>query len=223
MQARMEKRFSHGYTIQGSWTWSKYMEAISFLNGADPRTYEVISDQDFPHRFVFSGIYELPFGRGRKFLSGINGVADKFIGGWQVSAIFNKQSGQALAFGNLFFYGDVKDIPLPSSQRTPERWFNVDAGFERNSARQPSNNVRTTPFRWAGVRADGINSWDVSVIKYVPITERIRLQFRGEFLNAFNHASFSPPNMTVTGTTFGTITDTLIHPRRIQLGLKLTY
>jgi hypothetical protein len=223
MQARLEKRFSHGYTVQGSYTWSKFMEAIAFLNGADARPSEVISDQDFPHRFVMSGIYELPFGRGRPFLSGVTGAVDKFIGGWQVSAIFNKQSGTALGFGNVFFYGDVKNIPLPASQRTPERWFNVDAGFERNSARQPGSNVRTTPLRWSGVRADGMNSWDISLIKYVPINERIRLQFRGEFLNAFNHASFSPPNTTVTATTFGTITDTLIHPRRIQLGLKLTY
>ena len=68
LQASMNKRFSKGYTLGMSYTFSKFMEAIEFLNGDDPRPVEVISGADRPHRFSASGIYELPFGKGRKLL-----------------------------------------------------------------------------------------------------------------------------------------------------------
>ena len=223
MQARMEKRFARGYTVQLSYTWSKFMEAPGFLNGADPRPHEAVSDQDYPHRLVVSGIYELPFGRGRKFLATAPGLVDKIIGGWQVSVIFNGQSGEALGLGNVFFNGNVNDIPLPGNQRTVDRWFNTQAGFERNSARQPGYNVRTFPARMSGLRADGLNQWDISVIKNTAITERVKLQVRGEFLNAWNHPSFVAPNMSVASTSFGQITDTRYYGRRIQLGVKLIF
>lgn len=222
-QARMEKRFSSGYTIQGAYTWSKFMEAVGFLNAADPRPERVISDQDYTHRLVVSGIYELPFGRGRRFLGSARGAGGKIIEGWQVQGVFNGQSGQALGFGNAIFTGNLKDIPLPKSQRTVERWFNVDAGFNRNSAQQLGSNVRTFPTRFSRVRADGINLWDVSVIKNTSVTEQIKVQFRGEFLNIWNHPMFQNPNTSVTSSAFGTVTAERGYPRRVQLGLKLLF
>jgi len=133
------------------------------------------------------------------------------------------QSYSALGFGNVIFTGNLDDIPLPRSQRTPERWFNIGAGFERDSAKQLSQNVRTFPIRFSNVRADAINNWDLSVIKNTRIRENARLEFRGEFINALNHVTFSSPNTSPTSTAFGSITSELSFARQVQVGIKLIY
>jgi hypothetical protein len=223
LQVKVEKRFSAGYTLQAAYTRSKLMEAIDFLNPGDPAPARTISDQDYPQRITISGIYELPFGRGRRWASGARGVAGVLLGNWQVQGVYGGQSAQALGFGNAIFNGDAKNIPLPRGQRTVERWFNTAAGFERNTRNQLSYNLRAFPLRFSGVRADGINNWDLSLIKDAAINERMKIQFRGEFLNALNHAQFSNPNTDPYSTTFGVITSERANPRRIQLGIKFVY
>jgi len=223
LQTRVERRFTGGYTIQAAYGWSKLMEATEFLNDGDPAPSEVISSQDYPHRLSLSWICELPFGRGRKLLSGVNPVIAQIAGGWQVQGIYSAQSGTALGFGNMIFRGNLKDIPLPKNQRTPERWFNVDAGFERSSSRALSYAYRGHSMRFSGVRGDGINTWDMSAIKDTRINERAKIQFRAEFLNALNHAEFMEPNTTPSSTAFGAITAEKRYPRSIQLGVKLIY
>jgi len=223
LQVRAEKRFSAGYTFQAAYTWSRLMEAIDFPNPGDPVPYRTISDQDYPQRITVSGIYELPFGRGRRWASAARGVAGVLLNGWQAQGVYSGQAGQALGFGNAIFTGDVKNIPLPRGQRTVERWFNTAAGFERDTRKQLSYNLRAFPLRFSGVRADGINNWDLSVIKNAAINERMTIQFRGEFLNALNHAQFSNPNTDPYSTAFGAITSERANPRRIQLGLKFIY
>jgi hypothetical protein len=223
LQVKAEKRFSGGYTLQAAYTFSKLMEAVDFLSPGDPAPYRTISDQDYPQRITISGIYELPFGRGRRWASGARGVARVLLSGWQAQGVYGGQSGQALGFGNAIFNGDVKNIPLPRGQRTVERWFNTAAGFERDTRKQFSYNLRAFPLRFSGVRADGINNWDLSVIKDAAINERMKIQFRGEFLNALNHAQFSNPSTDPYSTAFGTITSERANPRRIQLGLKFVY
>lgn len=83
---------------------------------------------------------------------------------------------------------------LPRSERTVERWFNTDAGFERDSRSQPVWNLRTFPLRFTGLRADGYNNWDLSVFKNFRIREGLTFQLRGEAQDAFNHAMFAAPN-----------------------------
>lgn len=223
LQVKADKRFSRGYTVQVAYTWSKFMEATGFLNDGDPVPAKCISDQDYPHRLSLSWIWELPFGRGRKFLANVNRVASALVSGWQVQGIYAAQAGQALGFGNVIFRGNLRDIPLPKNQRTPDRWFNIDAGFERDSRRQLSYAARVMSFRFSGIRGDGINQWDMSVIKDTRVREGMKLQIRGEFLNALNHVLFSNPNTSVTSTAFGTITSEKGYPRRIQLGAKLIF
>jgi hypothetical protein len=223
LQTKVERRFSAGYTVQAAYTWAKFMEATEFLNDGDPEPAKVISDQNFPHRISFSWIWELPFGNGRRFFADGNRVTKAIVSGWQVQGIFTGQAGQALGFGNVPFNGDLHNIVLPKSERRPERWFNIDAGFERASARQLSYAARTLSMRFSGIRSDGINNWDVSAIKDTSIGESVKMQFRAEFLNAANHAHFSNPNTSVTTTAFGTVTSEKAYPRRIQLGLKVIY
>jgi hypothetical protein len=189
----------------------------------DALPYGVISDQDRTHRLVLSGVWELPFGRGKRFGSSMPGAADKLAGGWQVQAIYQGQSGAPLGFGNAIFTGNLKDIPLPNGQRTVERWFNIDAGFDRNSARQLASNLVTLAPRFSGIRSDGINNWDISLIKHTSLSEAVKVQFRAEFVNAVNHSQFAAPNTTPSSTAFGRVTVETQWPRTIQFGLKLLF
>ena len=224
LSARVEKRFSAGWTLNGAYTWSKNMEALNRLNGQNSELEYVVSDQDRPHRFVVSGIFELPFGRGKRWLGSINRGADLLAGGWQVQGVYTGQGGQAIGWGNLFFRGaDIHDITLPVGQRSPDRWFNTDAGFVRASAEQPGSNFRLWPSRLSDVRGDGVNMWDLSAIKNTRIKERYTAQFRAEFLNALNHPNFNNPNTSVTSSAFGRVTSQKGFPRRIQFGFKLMF
>jgi hypothetical protein len=223
LQVRSERRFSNGFTFQLAYTWSKLMEAVDFLNRTDPMPYEIISDLDRPHRLALSFIYELPFGRGRRFGSTVGRPLDLAIGGWQLNGIISYQSGAPLEFGNVIFNGNIKDLVLPSDQRTAERWFNIDAGFKRQAKEQLASNIRTFPFRFAGLRADDQNRWDLSLLKYFPITERLKTEFRAECFNALNQTNFDAPNRTPTSASFGTITSTASAARTFQFALKVRF
>lgn len=275
LQARIEKRLSKGYTFQASYTYSKFMQATELLNQDDVNPLEVVSDSDYPHRFAASALYELPFGKGRQFLSSTNGFVDRLVGGWQIQGVYTFQSGAPIAFGNVFYNGDIKNIKLSEDQRTVDKWFNpagyVQArngstvitvngqplwldfndpckstynattcpgtpltnptGFNRD-ALQPDRNLRTFPLRFSFLRYPTQNNWDLSIAKNTAITETFKLQFRAEFINAFNRVWFANPNGTngivtnPTSATFGTLANTSTqgnYPRRVQLGLKLIF
>jgi hypothetical protein len=224
LQTQVEKRFSHGYTFQAAWTWSKFMEATSFLNETDLSPEKVVSDLDFTHRFVVNGVYELPFGKGKPILGNAKGLAEHIIGGWQIQGIYEGQSGAPLGFGNAIFNGDLHNIMLPVGERKAERWFNTQAGFELDSRKQLLNNVRRFPTRFSGIRSDGFNVADLSLFKNFRINERWKAQFRAEANNAFNHVLFANPNTTPSSSAFGTITAEKGHgPRRIDLAIKLIF
>jgi hypothetical protein len=223
LQVRFDKRFSKGLSSSLSYTWSKTMEALGFLNGSDARLEEVISSQDRTHRLAVTWLYELPVGRGKYLAGPSNRVITTLISGWQVQGIYTAQSGAALGFGNSIFVGDLHNIPLPKNRRNVDQWFNIDAGFERNTARQLASNLRTFPSRFSGVRADGPNNWDLSVLKNTQITERVQLQFRAEAINALNHPQYTAPNITPTSTAFGRVTGEFAWPRVIQFGLKALF
>src|SRR5262249_44638590 len=215
LQARFEKRLSAGFLSSVSYTWSKLMEARSYLNAGDPMPETVISDQDRTHRIVITGIYELPLGRGKSFGGSWTGLGSTLISGWQVSGIYQGQSGPALGFGNALFYGTVKDIPIPNGERTVSRWFNTDAGFERSTALQLSQNLQALSSRFSGVRGDGANNLDLSLLKNIPLREGLQFQLRVDSINALNHTQFLPPNTTPTSSAFGQVTGTWASPRTV--------
>ena len=227
-QFSLSKRFSKGYSLQASYTYSKYMQATELLNQDDPRPTRVISDQDYPHRLTITPIYELPFGKGRTFLSNSNGIISRIVGGWQLQGVYAFQSGAPIngtaGFGNLIYNGDPRNMVLPSDKQSILQWFNT-SGFVTASASQLANNVRTFPLRFSFLRTEHTNNVDFSILKDTSITEQVKVQFRGEFLNAFNHPLFPTPNMSVTSTTFGQITasNQANYPRRVQLGLKAIF
>jgi hypothetical protein len=223
LQMRFEKRYSDGFSSSVSYTWSKLMEARQFLNDTDPDPYEVVSDEDRTHRLVWNWIWELPFGRERRFGRNWSGAVNTLFGGWQFQGIFSLQSGIPLGFGNSIFTGDLEDIPLPSSERTVERWFNVDAGFERDSRKQVAANIRTLPLRFSGIRSDIQNNWDFSLIKNTELTAGVRLQFRIEAINALNHPQMWTPDTNPTSSAFGQVSREWSWPRLFQFGAKILF
>ncbi|MEK7405432.1 MAG: carboxypeptidase-like regulatory domain-containing protein [Acidobacteriota bacterium] len=223
LQTRIEKRFSQGYTFQFSHAWSKSMEAVEFLNPTDPALTEAISGFDRPQRVAASGIWEIPAGRGRRFGARMPRALEFIAGGWQLGGLVSIQSGPPLGFGNVIFNGDIKDIPLPAGQRSADRWFNINAGFNRDSAQQLGSNIRTFPLRFSGFRQNVLSRWDFSMIKNFAILERLTFQFRSEVFNAWNHPSFSGPNLSPTSSAFGAITSTANESRQWQFSGRIKW
>ncbi|MCL4851343.1 MAG: carboxypeptidase regulatory-like domain-containing protein [Bryobacteraceae bacterium] len=223
LQTRVERRFTGGYTFMGAWTWAKNMEATGFLNPFDARPERVISAQDRTHRITFSGIYELPFGHGRRFLPNTSRLLGLAVDGWQLGGVYQFQTGEPLGLGDFIYYGDATQIVLPRSERDRLHWFNT-AGFETNTARQRASAVRYQSSRFAGLRAAPVNVLDLSAIKKGRITERFSFELRAEALSALNHQIFDVPNTSASAGTFGTVTATKgFSNRRIQFGLYLRF
>jgi hypothetical protein len=149
------------------------------------------------------------------------GIATKIISGWQVSGLFQRQTGAALGFGDALLTGTVNDIALPSGQRTVNEWFNVNA-FVTNSAVQLSNHLRVLSSLFSGVRQDGQNNLDAMLSRTIH-WERFQLQFRTDWFNALNHPQFLGPNTSPTSSAFGQVTGTWSSPRTIQFSMKLMF
>ncbi|GAC1663708.1 MAG: hypothetical protein NVS9B4_18740 [Candidatus Acidiferrum sp.] len=228
-QLRVEKRFSRGYTLLASYTWSKLIEKVSFLNATDTDYEKRISGDDVSHRIVVSGIWELPFGRGRKWGSDLPAAVNHALGGWQFEGIFQAQTGFPLGLGNVAYFGDPSQLRANINGKTVDNTFDQSGFYVGGivNIKDPRirlvNNIRTLPSVLPGFRGQGLNLWDLSIIKKFSITERVKLQFRSEFLNAFNHPQFNGPNLDTTSSSFGKVTSQNNLPRNIQLGLKLTF
>jgi len=221
LQAKVEKRFSHGFTLQATYTWSKFMQATEKLNPTDAFPAHAIADMDRPQNVAVSGMYELPVGRGKRFLSGAHGWVNQSLGGWSLQAIYQATSGPPISFGDIIFNGSLANIVLPAGRRTLAQWFNTNAGFAKGVA-QLADNIRTFPLRLAGLRGPGINCWHISVFKAFPIKERLNFQLRAEGQDALNHPLFSSPSANPNNTNFGQITSTTQAAQRtIMLGARM--
>ena len=229
-QMRLERRFSQGYTLQFGHTWSKSMGATNFLNAADPRPEEVISNLDRTHRFTASGIWEIPVGRGRQFGGNMNRFVNFLAGGWQLNGLNQFQSGEPLGFGNRIVTGDLRQAVRPEGQRNVDNWFRTTAvgttqrptDFVWAAADQLGSNIRTLSTRFGYVRGPVQFRLDSSLIKNFKYKERINTQFRAECFNATNFTNLANPNTDPTSTAFGTITGQ-DPPRSWQLALKLSW
>jgi hypothetical protein len=224
MEAKLEKRFSKGHSYIVSYTWSKNMEATSRLNDSDPMLHETIAPVDRTHILSITGIWELPFGKGRRFGASSPAVLSQIISGWDVSAVWQAQGGFPLTFaGDIFVTSDLSSLVLPESDRTAERWFNTDAGFVRAANAQPLFHERTFPLRFSTLRSDGLNTWDISIVKNNNIAERVNLQLYLQFLNAFNHPSFGAVTTAPSSGSFGRVTEEFTWARRVMFGLRVSF
>lgn len=225
LTARFERRMTQGLQFRLSYTWSKNMEAVSYRNPTDSIPEHMVANLDRPHRFVASSVYELPFGRGKPLLGGATGILNHIAGGWQTQVIYQFQSGPPVNWGNVIFTGQSwDDIKLSGSVRSLHRWFNTGV-FNRVSAQQLDYNLITFPRRISGIRADGLNLWDLCLFKNFTIREGMKLQVRAEAENIANHAIFEAPNTDPTNSNFGIVTGTLEGEgaRRVFLGVKIIF
>jgi hypothetical protein len=212
-QLQVTRRLAQGVQIGAAYTLSKFMESMSYLNTNDAKPEHVISDADYPHHLVLHGLWELPFGQGKRFFNTNNRVLRRIAGGWQVSGIGTWQSGQALAFAGSDRVKDSNADPHLITQ-----WFD-----KSQFTPQQAFTLRTLSSRVADVRGPRINKVDLTVTKSVAITEKVAAIVQAEFYNAFNHTNFSNPNTTVTSGSFGTITGVLLQPRNIQLSGRIRF
>jgi len=234
-QFRLEKRFSGGYSLLLAYTVSRFTERVTLLNSTDAASEKRLADGDIPHRFVASGVWELPFGKGRHFE--LSGLARALFGGWSLQGIYNLQSGRPLTFGNLYYGGDPSK--LSAAWNDVDRVFDTsgfyfhDAAVQTNGVDDPAkqrsdprirlaNNIRAFPSR-PGIRSQPVQFLDASLIKTVAFGDDVRLQLRFEAINAFNHPIFSNPNLDPTSSSFGKTTSQFNIPRNLQVAVKLIF
>ncbi|MFZ0418591.1 MAG: TonB-dependent receptor [Candidatus Sulfotelmatobacter sp.] len=232
LQASVTKRFSHGLQLLASYTWSHSLDDYS---GDPTGTSDVTvvpgnqapgflnnyasSDFDRRQRFVFSGIYDLP-----KFYKGASGFARQAVNGWELASILTLQSGtpfSVLTNDTAFVQARADSVPncnpaVSGSVRSRLLDYFNTACFAQ----------ATTDFGNTGrniLRGPNQRNVDISIIKYFPVTERVKFEFRSEFFNAFNIVSFANPVNVLASANVGQIVETSTGPRVIQFALKLNF
>jgi hypothetical protein len=207
-------------TFQGSAAGADYFP----FTPSGINTDKGLNDNDLRHSFTGSYLYELPFGRNRRYASNAGAVLDSFIGGWQFSGISRIRSGYPLGAtmstsllnNTMTNRPNITCDPNASAPRTVQKWFNVNC-FAAPAAFQFGNSARTF-----GSGPDQVN-FDIALDKTFSLTEALNLQFRTEMFNVFNHAQFDLPNTAIGTGSSGTITATINDGRVIQFGLKLVF
>jgi hypothetical protein len=244
LQAVLQKEMSHGLQGQVAYTYSKCMSDSTGYYGAwnnalsasaywqnvyDQRSEWAPCYYDATHVLSAYAVYELPFGHGKQFAGGARKAVDEVIGGWAVSPIVSFRTGWPLPIygaadnSGTFSRGSRANCnSLPKIENTAipgigVQWFTNNGNFTQPAVGTFGN---CAP-QLGGLRSPHYTDIDASIHKDFPITERFRLQFRTDFINAFNHVQFNAPN-TGIGSTMGQITGAQ-PPRNIQLALKIYY
>jgi len=243
-QTRLQQRFSRGFTLLASFSWEKAIDNGSGIrqatgdayappNGGDLRSERSVAAFNFGKKLTISGLWELPFGRGKRYGSDVNRLLNLFVGGWQLGGIFTIEGGfplsascqNAATFQNTDgpCRPDATGISPNLENRSPAQWFNPAAFVNRLDF---VTNVG--PYRYGNSQRNnligpGLIELDGSLFKSFKPTERVKIDFRAEFFNLPNHPIFGQPNATVGSANYMRITSTRLDPRQIQLGLRMTF
>jgi hypothetical protein len=217
------RRYSAGLSAVGSFSVTRVRENRTVHEFDRAPTIWQGSNGGRPFRFAGSAVYELPFGAGRQFLNA-GGVLPAIVGGWQIAGTYDYQPGSLLGdWPNLFFYGNLDDIAIDNPTR--DRWFNTDAGFEKDPARTPAGfQKRKFPFRVDGVRGQALSVLSVSLSRSVELANRRTVQLRVDAQNLLNRQHWNNANITPTSTDFGKVTTVSGNFMRfITFGIKLSF
>jgi hypothetical protein len=240
LEVRLERRFAQGLYYLLSYTYSKsidlgssgWFDAENGSGGGVQNAYDLkgsrsVSAYDIPHYLSMTGIYDLPFGTGKKYFNQ-HGMASRLLGNWQLNSIVQLRSGVPYS---MSVTGDVANIgntvswynyARPNlvgnanvSNPTSEEWFNPSAfavpSFSYGNVGR--NTLRSAPCYNA----------DFSLFKNFPIREGLNLSFRAEFFNIFNIQNYAAPDSLVGDPAEGRVTSNVTAPRQIQLALRLTF
>jgi hypothetical protein len=222
VELTLSRRFANGVSGNVTYIGTHARELLTIEEYEREPTAWLTSQDARPHRIVANGVVELPFGRNRKFLSE-GGVLGAIVGGWQSGWTFEYQPGALLEWNsNLFFYGDLDGIAVDDP--TIDRWFNVDAGFERDPAKAPASyQKRAFPFRVDGVRQDATQLLNANISRNIAV-RGTTVQLRVDAINLLNRDHFSPPNLNPASAQFGQVTaNPATLNRFVTFIVKLTY
>ena len=239
-QTNFSRRFAKGFSMDASFTWSKNIDSSSGFGDSHqmpwryPEIERGVSALDRPFMANVGWIWELPFGKGRQFLSNSR-VASALLGGWNVNGIFSVSDGTPLTITqrntNLVLSAQRPDVRDPSrlDGKLDEPYF---MGTSRVYYIQP--NDPTFPFVPSGPltlgnlgrntsRAPGFTNTNLSVYRGFQITERFNAQFRAEAYNAFNNVNFRPPaSSNINDANYGLI-NAASPARQILLGVRVSF
>ncbi|HEX4156639.1 MAG TPA: carboxypeptidase-like regulatory domain-containing protein [Acidobacteriaceae bacterium] len=216
---RIEKRMSQGLQFNFNYEHSRLLGAQSQLNAGGPLWYGETTS-DFPNHVAVTAIYQLPFGRGRRFANNSR-ILDEIIGGYEVTGIYQYLSGTPIQWGtNVVYTGNYSGFNNnPHNTNGPS--FNT-SGFDRVAADQPNSyNFRT--FSEYLLRSDPNNNFDFSLLKNFSIGDRVVIQPRIDAFNAFNHPQFSSANVSPTSSSFADVTSQLNAGRDLQGGIHILF
>ena len=241
LEAKVEQRLAHGIYLLFSYTHSKLIDDASSVFSttvlSSPNSSSLVaadtyrpwlerdsSNGDMPNVTSFSGIYDLPAGRGHRFAS--RGITDTLLGGWQLDAIMSLQSGMPVTVtqetNNNSFAGFSLQRPnlvgkpsLSPDLRTPAHFFNTSAF---GSAPQFTiGSASRNP-----VRGPADRDLDLALIKHTTLFHETGMEFRAELFNVTNTPAFAQPNGSFGSAAFGSITSTTTDPRVMQLAIRLS-
>jgi TonB dependent receptor len=246
------RRFSAGVSFQSSWTWAKNLSNAGgpapggFAAENGPTTLDNFGiradygDVAFTrrHRFLTTFLWELPFGRGRRYLGGINSVANQVLGGWQMNGIVLFQSGPYLTptFTGTDPSGTGVLVRGVTTTQRPDRIGNgnlsnptIEAYFDRAAFVRPANNIGRFGNAGVGIlRGPGTQVFSMTLAKQFFLTEKLQVRYEAAFANLFNHLNPDiPGTLNITSAAFGRITRTQTAdqagPRTIQMSLRLSF
>jgi hypothetical protein len=234
---KIDKRLSHGIEALVSYSFSKNLDLQGGnvgdqtrpQNDNDPRADYGISDENVSHTFVASPIYQLPLGKGQRFLS-TGRYMNLLAGGWEVSAIITAHSGLPFTVTSSQDYSNTNSYsPRPdrvckgTGPRTVSEWFNIDCFTTADLAQALASGMPRfgTSSRNILTQA-GVQNWDMAFIKRTAVNDHITAEFRGELFNAFNHTNFGAPGEVIGTSTAGLISNSS-GPRDIQLAVKVSF
>jgi hypothetical protein len=216
LQMRLERRFSNGLSFLLSYTDSKTMEALSYKNAQDAQLSREISGNDVPQSFVASGMYQLPWGRGKKLLN--KGIAATLLGNWVLGAQVSHTSGTPLGLPNYYINGNPA---LPAGQQTLTQWFDTTPSLWTPV---PADTLRVAPLRSPNIRNMTGPQVNLTMQKQFRFNERHSVEFRAQAFNFTNTPLYGSPNTTPTSPLFGQITVSQINlPRQVELALTYRF
>jgi hypothetical protein len=239
MVVRYNWQIAGGLNLLTTYQWSKAIDDASEWQGWEVsdtlrdaynrRVDRSISAHDLPQSFVSAMVYDLPVGKGKKYMAAMPAVANAVLGGWQVSSIVRLGSGLPLGFtanNTLGAYGfgvqrpNISDLKLLAVDNpTPDRWFNVQA-LSQPGTYEIGNMPRWVP----NVRFGPTRHWDLAILKNFRFGERLKAQFRAEMFNATNTPQFGRASTNIVAGDVGRVSGTTnVGPRNVQLGLRITF
>ncbi|MBK6722365.1 MAG: TonB-dependent receptor [Acidobacteria bacterium] len=254
LQIELTRRITGGLRFQASYTWSKGLSDFIGSTG-DTNSFLTLRDTEreyaqfnATHQFLANALYQLPFGRGRKYLRSQRGIVRTLVSGWQMGGIVKYASGDPLSLisGRGTFNRDDRSASntvdvvgnltrpelaqLVGIRTTAAGVFYIDPNLAPGSSSTPGSIIFQNPqpgtigqLGLSSIFGPSFFNFDLNVLKRTRITETVNLELRGEVFNVFNNVNFDNPETNINSVNFGRITGIVGRPRLMQFAIRLNF